>query len=301
MTGEAWNNVTSLLRQRLEPGDFKVWIESLAGDFDGTEYVVYAISGFAAGFVRDNYLAAIREAVAEVFGQDVPVRITDAPLPDGFKEAGGVIYPLAPLPGVGTKSLVTTSRAPQEGIPAPLVVTPVQEWQPAASISAAGQHHLPLRYDEAAISLTARAWRHSFEDFVVGPCNELAFAASRSMCKESRGADILVLSSAPGLGKTHLLQAAGSQLCKECNYRMPKVEYLTAEEFATRLVMAFKSNDTDRFKARYRDVDVLLLEDVHFLQGKEKMQDELLATIKTLRERGSKIIFSSSFAPRARL
>ena len=306
MMKTAWTQAASLLRQRMEPGHYKVWIEPLQGRYDGQEYVVHAVSSFAAGFVRDNFLSQIRDALMEVVGDTISVSITDTPLPLEHDKSGEGVAVKAPVvlsidasdSRRAVSSLVATSRPRESVSQAALVSVPSATWQPSAPMAVLGQHDLPLRYNEAALSISARKWRYSFEDFVVGPCNELAFAASRSMCKESKGADILFLSSSPGLGKTHLIQAAGRQLCKECNYRVPRVEYLTAEEFASRLVMALKGNDTDRFKARYRDVDVLLLEDVHFLQGKEKMQDELLATIKTLQDRGSKVIFSSSFVPR---
>lgn len=157
---------------------------------------------------------------------------------------------------------------------------------------------LPEALAEPAASCAAQSWRYSFDDFVVGPCNEMAYAASRSMCGDVRQADILFLSSAPGLGKTHLMHAVGQVLTASCNRRRPQVAYLTAEEFTTRFYMSIKGQDTDRFKARYRNLDLLLLEDAHFLQGKEKTQAELLSTIKALTDRGSKVVFSSSFAPR---
>ena len=157
---------------------------------------------------------------------------------------------------------------------------------------------LVLSDEREPTALPELAWRHSFDDFVVGPCNELAYAASRSICNEAMHLDTLFLNSAPGLGKTHLMHAVGKALGAACNRKRPHVEFLTAEEFASRFYLSLKSQDTDRFKARYRAADLLLLEDVHFLQGKEKMQAELLATIKALRERGGKVVFSSSFAPR---
>lgn len=298
-TEGTWTKIAARLQERLEPGHYKVWIEPLVGSFDGSELVIHAVSSFAAGFVRDNFLPAIREALAEVMGSAVPVRVTDAPAPACSRDGGPSEIGLASARSVSASvpALVASGRQ-ERSCAVPLVAAASRTWQPALSLQVEGQHALPLRYDEAAMRLRSRSWRHSFEDFVVGPCNELAYVASRSMCRESKGADILFLSSAPGLGKTHLVQAAGQQLCQECNFRKPGVEYLTAEEFASRLVMAFKSNDTDRFKARYRDADVLLLEDVHFLQGKEKIQEELLATIKTIQDRGGKVIFSSSFIPR---
>lgn len=138
-------------------------------------------------------------------------------------------------------------------------------------------------------------WRYSFDDFVVGPCNELAVAASRHMCGAD-ATDIFYLHSAPGLGKTHLMQATGKYLCEHCNRRNPRVEYLTAEEFSSRFYLSLKTQDTESFKARYRDVDLLLLEDIHFFQGKEKMQQELLNTIKAVVGKGSKVVFTSSFS-----
>jgi len=165
------------------------------------------------------------------------------------------------------------------------------------------QSHLGLplivSHEQKQAPLPEPAWRHSFDDFVVGPCNELAYAASRSICNAAMHMDMLFLSSAPGLGKTHLMHAVGQSLGAACNRARPHVECLTAEEFASRFYLSIKSQDTDRFKARYRAADLLLLEDVHCLQGKKEiMQAELLATIKAVRERGGKVVFSSSFVPR---
>lgn len=159
----------------------------------------------------------------------------------------------------------------------------------------AEQMALPLDW---APSHQAQNWRFSFDEFIVGSNNELAFAAARGMCRSTAAVDTLFLNSHTGLGKTHLMHAVGQSLCKACNRVNPRIEYLTAEEFASRMVLAMRAYDMERFKARYRDVDVLLLEDVHFLQGKEKMQGEVLATIKSLQERGSRVVFSSTFAPR---
>lgn len=142
-------------------------------------------------------------------------------------------------------------------------------------------------------------WRFSFDDFVVGPCNELACAASKGMCSSGMHSDHLFLSSAPGLGKTHLLQSIGRELCRSANRSSINVACLSAEQFANRLVMAIKSNSISQFKTQFREsVDVLLLEDIHFFQGKEKMQGELLGTLNALRERGCKVVLTSPYLPR---
>lgn len=162
------------------------------------------------------------------------------------------------------------------------------------------QLSLPVSYqglDRSAERSRSCQWRYSFDDFVVGPCNELAYAASRNVCSSTQLMDMLFLSSTPGLGKTHLLQAAGYGLSLAANRRDLRTEYLTAEEFCSQLFASIKNRATDSFKTRFRDLDLLLLEDVHFLQGKEKMQDELLATLKSINEKGGRVVLSSSFGP----
>ncbi len=158
------------------------------------------------------------------------------------------------------------------------------------------QLHLPVRQDPVS---TRDIFRFSFDDFVVGPCNELAYAASQDICRKHYAADQLYLCSSPGLGKTHLLQAIGASMASNANIAKKRVVYLTAEEFASRMVMALKTREIERFKSYFREnVDMLLLEDIHFFQGKLKLQDELLNTINALNSRGCKVVFTSSFLPK---
>ncbi|WP_285906273.1 chromosomal replication initiator protein DnaA [Pseudodesulfovibrio pelocollis] len=179
------------------------------------------------------------------------------------------------------------------GKSAPAAAPSVREHREAAP----SQLGLPIA--EAPRTVTVRNWRFSFEDFVVGPSNELACAASKSLCDSAFSSDHLFLSSGPGLGKTHLLQSVGNQLCRAANRKQLKVACLSSEDFATRMVLAIKSRQVDVFKAQFREnLDVLLLEDVHFFQGKEKMQEELLCTLTALRERGCKVLLTSSFMPK---
>ena len=168
---------------------------------------------------------------------------------------------------------------------------------PAPSFSSREQLTLPVTATLAAPQIQPVAWRYAFESFVVGPTNNMAYAAARNMARAGTAVDMLFLSSGPGLGKTHLTQAVGHALCQSSNRAHPRVEYLTAEEFSSCFVQALRAREMERFKGRFRDVDLLLLEDVHFLQGKEKMQDEVLSTIKTLQSRGSRVVLTSSFAP----
>lgn len=141
--------------------------------------------------------------------------------------------------------------------------------------------------------------QYRFENFVVGPTNEMAYVASQNFSRQhSSGMGQIFLSSAPGLGKSHLVQAIGNDLFHVSNKKRPRITYLNAEEFARQMVAALKGKRIDEFKSRYREnTDVLLLEDIHFFQGKEKMQAELLSTMQYLQQHGRKIVFTSCFLP----
>ncbi len=157
---------------------------------------------------------------------------------------------------------------------------------------------LPLEEPRPAVQSVNR-WRYSFEEFIVGQCNQLAYAACTSLCNLEFPAGSIFLCSGPGLGKTHLLQAIGNHVCRERGTKSISVAYLSSEQFANQMVQALKTKTIDEFKRRYREsVDLLLLEDIHFFQGKEKMQEELLSLIKALEASGRKVVFTSSFLPK---
>jgi chromosomal replication initiator protein len=144
-------------------------------------------------------------------------------------------------------------------------------------------------------------WGFSFEDFVVGPSNEMAYAAAKGLCADLACAGTLFISAATGLGKTHLVQAVGRCLSVEDACRRRKICYLTAEEFAKGWVGALKARDLEGFNDRLRQNDVLLLEDVHILQnivGKGKIQEDAMALIKCLQAKGGRLVLTSSLAPR---
>ncbi|MDR0816626.1 MAG: chromosomal replication initiator protein DnaA [Desulfovibrio sp.] len=139
-------------------------------------------------------------------------------------------------------------------------------------------------------------WRHSFDDFEVGVSNSVAVAAAHDVCNSAGSVRTLFVNSSSGLGKTHLSHAVGRAISESRGNA--RVVYLTAEDFARRFVAALRSHDVESFKARLCDLEVLLLEDVHFFQGKEKMQDMALSVVKNIEAKGGRTIFTSSFSPR---
>lgn len=137
----------------------------------------------------------------------------------------------------------------------------------------------------------------TFDQFVVGGNNDFAYSASLSLAsRRNSQQNSLFLLSKTGMGKSHLSQAISHYILSE--HPSERVYYMTAEDFSNEMVQAFRHDSINKFKARYRNgCDVLLLEDVHYLSGKERTQIELALTLDTLFESGKKIIFSSCYLP----
>ncbi len=137
----------------------------------------------------------------------------------------------------------------------------------------------------------------TFEQFVVGGNNDFAYSAALALAsRKNTQQNALFLLSKTGLGKSHLSQAIGHHILAE--NPSDRVFYITVEEFSNEMIQGFRNNAIDKFKKKYREnCDVLLLEDVHYLTGKERTQIELAYTLDTLYEAGKKIIFSSCYLP----
>ena len=132
----------------------------------------------------------------------------------------------------------------------------------------------------------------NFNNFVTGPTNKLAFEASKKVSEEISYYNPLYLYGGVGMGKTHLLNSIGLSL-KEQN----KVMFISAERFMYQFVKSIKSNEMVKFKEYFRNTDVLLVDDIQFMNGKEAMQEEFFHTYNALIEKGSQIIVSADRPP----
>jgi chromosomal replication initiator protein len=150
---------------------------------------------------------------------------------------------------------------------------------------------------EATPMTTGFSSRYTFDRFVVGAGNRFAHAAAKAVAESpARGYNPLFLYGDTGLGKTHLMHAIG----QEIRERDPaaNVVYITSEHFTNQLIESIAKKSTQRFRAKYRKADVLLIDDIHFIGGKEATQEEFFHTFNALFERHKQIVLSSDSVPK---
>lgn len=139
--------------------------------------------------------------------------------------------------------------------------------------------------------------RYTFENFIVGSFNELAYSAGIAITKNLGTAyNPLFVYGGVGLGKTHLLQAIGNEV-KKANPNI-KVQYITSEKFTLDYVNSVQSNTPNLFKEKYRKYDLLIVDDIQFFSGKEKTQEEFFHVFNTIYGKNKQIIFSSDRPPK---
>jgi chromosomal replication initiator protein len=139
--------------------------------------------------------------------------------------------------------------------------------------------------------------KYTFDDFVIGPSNRFAHAASLAVSETpAKAYNPLFIYGGVGLGKTHLMQAIGNKVASQ--NKGLKVLYISSEQFTNQLISAIQNRTTIKFRQIYRSVDILLIDDIHFISGKEATQEEFFHTFNALHDAHKQIVMSSDRSPK---
>jgi len=183
------------------------------------------------------------------------------------------------------------------GLSVKIIVNPGAVPETAPRMPDANDPFYPLPaqpLDPARINLNSR---FSFDNFVVGSSNRFAFAACQAVAESpAKSYNPLFLYSHVGLGKTHLMQSVAHEIKKR--HPSLKCVYLSSETFTNELINAIRHRSTDQFREKYRNIDVLLIDDIHFIAGKESTQEEFFHTFNALHNSHKQIIISSDRPPK---
>jgi len=262
-TEQIWQAALGQLQMEIPKSTFDTWVRgtSLLTHEDGS-YVVGVNNAYAKDWLENRLSGAVRRTLTGIVGRSVEVRFVVWP-------ANGVAAPdNAEAAGDGPGA---DAFAPLPGFTTPAgFPTPV------------GISNLNPKY--------------KFETFVVGPSNRLAHAASVAAAENpAKAYNPLFIYGGVGLGKTHLLQAVGNA----CRAQALGVLYVSSEEFTNDMINAIRTHTTENFRDKYRSIDVLLIDDIQFIAGKESTQDEFFHTFNTLHGQDKQLVMTSDRPPKA--
>jgi len=282
MTAEPiWNEAVDRLRARVSPQNYDMWLRPIElMSFDGSTLRLRAPNSYVRIWFESNYLESLRRELAEL-GHEIRVEFD----PELEERPSGV--------GTGTGPIAAFAAGTQpdpELAPEPSPATPVPPRQSTSTISANADE---IVAPEAA-SLNPR---YTFDTFVAGPSNQLAFAASQAAASSYPPKyNPVFICGGVGLGKTHLLHAIGHQ--QFGNRPGSRIVYISSERFMNEYVQAIRTGKMHEFRRNYREgIDVLLVDDVQFLAGKESTQDEFFHTFNALHENHKQIVLTADRKP----
>lgn len=273
----AWQQVRAMLRDRLGETAFRRWLEPVTGtvenDADGSSALTLSLP---TRFMRDWVEAHYGDTIRTMWRQVV-------------KEGRVDFSVVSPLHKPVTSATQADSNAGEQRMVVETSLSMSSDEMPSyGSTTQLGS--MPM------ISTPDLDPRFTFENFVVGKPNELAYAAARRVADtENPSFNPLFLYGGVGLGKTHLMHAIAWHIRK--NYPNRRVIYMSAEKFMYQFVRALRYKDTVAFKDQFRSVDVLMIDDVQFIGGKDTTQEEFFHTFNALVDRNRQVIISADKSP----
>ncbi len=260
-----WKQAQSPIKEKIGSASYETWFSSLQIKEEGEEtLVIETPDEFFKDWVVEHYSAIIEENVRAVSSNNIQIKFSVAPGPAKQGEAGQGRPPL----GVGVSCFDSSSLKSEDHGGADLKRT-------IANLN-------PL---------------FSFENFIVGPSNRFAAAACLAVSESpAKAYNPLFIYGPVGLGKTHLMQAIAQKI--KSLHPDSKCSYLSSEQFTNELINAIRHKSTSAFRQKYRNIDVLLIDDIHFIAGKESTQEEFFHTFNALHNNRKQLIISSDRPPK---
>lgn len=261
---QLWNDALSLIEKEMIRPSFETWIKVLVPlSFENGTFSLGTPRQIVKEWVETRYLPVIRKALESVVNQSVLVVLSTLSQP-----ADTVSSPIPPLSSI--------LPAPFTPVPSPLSAPP------------------KARTDETLSPLNPK---YTFDSFVIGNSNRFAHAASLAVAEmPAKVYNPFFIYGGVGLGKTHLMHAIGHRIMQI--HPENKVLYISSEKFTNDFINAIMSGHPENFRNRYRNIDVLLIDDIQFLAKKEQTQEEFFHTFNALHEANKQIIISSDRPPK---
>ena len=253
-----WSTAQEHLRVKLSRDTFNMWFAPLrASAVDSHQLVVETPNEFSEVWLKDNYLSLLQDAVAVAAGARLQIK---------FKVNGAVnVNPAA----------VATGRQQPPKPPSRSNPPPMGEQRGAVPTN--GDLHFNPK--------------NTFDTFVVGANNNFSFAAAKAVAEApGKSYNPLFLYGGVGLGKTHLLHAIGQHVSG--SKKGARVSYVSSEKFTNEYIDGIQNNQLAKFRKKYRQTDVLLIDDIQFLAGKERIQEEFFHTFNALHESRKQIVLT---------
>jgi len=267
-----WSSVQVELARAVDEPTYRIWLEPLRARSATHERLLIEAPPHACGWIRDRFGGVLKDSVELVLGPEAVVDLISS-----HEEAGSEG---APPSGAGAS---------------PARSTRAQAQRPERSDRALPSHR---RFEDDLDSLTGPLGNPKlcFDQFVIGDCNRLAHAAALAVAEmPAQAYNPLFIFGPPGVGKTHLLSSIADLLL--CHSPGLTVRCTTGEAFTNEFLNALAGGQTGDFKARFRDVDVLLLDDVQFLERKTRTEEEFFHTFNALHDGGRQIVLTSDRPP----
>ena len=257
-----WEKALASIELQISKPNFLTWFRNsrLVEKNDGTGVVVIGVNNnFSKEWIQSKYNKIILEALQEIDG--------------GINRIEYVVVGS----GVGSEAIPPSIQKHSFSLPS--------QQKEIGGLAADPETNLHPRY--------------SFKSFVVGSSNELAYAASVAISKDvGKKYNPFFVYGGTGLGKTHLIQATGNEIVKNYHGRI-RVKYVPSEKFVNDVVWAIRSKRMDDVKNKYRTIDVLIIDDIQFIGGKERSEEEFFHTFNILYQNNKQIIISSDRPPSA--